>query len=786
LASILIFVALLLSSQLALAQFTQQGPKLVGTDAVGAAVQGFSVALSADGNTAIVGGPCDGRSSTTACDGAVGAAWVYTRNGGVWTQQGTKLVGTGAVGQNGPPPEQGRSVSLSADGNTAIVGGPGDNSQAGVVWIFTLSNGVWAQQGTKLVGTDAVGNASQGFSVSLSADGNTAIVGGPGDNMGVGSVWAGAAWVFTRSNGVWTQQGTKLVGTGAVGQAQQGSSVSLSADGNTAIVGGPGEGAAWIYTRSNGVWTQQGDKLVGSGAGGGSVALSGDGNTAIVGGPGDNGNAGAAWVYIRSNGVWTQQGNTLVGTGAIGNALQGASVALSGDGNTAIVGGPQDNLDPTGISGYAVGATWVFTQSNGVWTQQGTKLVGSGAVGGANQGASVGLSADGNTAIVGGPVDNSQAGAAWVFVQPPALQVTPTGDIVASSNSIQSTFFYGLSATTGSVNYSISGVPNWLTPSSTSGNVSSGTLVSFTVNANVNSLAVGTYGPTTITFTNTDTGRGTQTRTATLTVNGNLQLTPGSIDASGTQGGPFSPSFFSYTLSSTSGSLNYTISPIPSWLTPSSTQGTTSPSGTTVTFTVNASANSLGPGVSSTDINFYVPGMCCLGMPARLATLTVNAPLLLHVFGSDMVASGTQGGPFSPSSFQYQLSVSGGSSVNYSISGVPSWLTASSTSGNVSSPGTTVTFTVNANANTLAPNTYTAAIAFTNSSTGQGTQTRMATLAVNPPTPALQAHLQYRCRWKSGRARCLFIPIRTQCDHRHRQLFNFRRPELAHSFLNIR
>ena len=49
---------------------------------------------------------------------------------------------------------------------------------------------------------------------------------------------AGAAWVWTRSGGVWTQQGTKLVGTGAVGDADQGQSVSLSADGNTAIVGG--------------------------------------------------------------------------------------------------------------------------------------------------------------------------------------------------------------------------------------------------------------------------------------------------------------------------------------------------------------------------------------------------------------------------------------------------------------------------------------------------------------------------------------------------------------------
>jgi hypothetical protein len=109
------FSALLVIPELALAQFTQQGPKLVGTRAVTAS-QGYSVALSADGNTAMVGGAFDNSNS--------GAAWVFTRSNGVWTQQGDKLVGTGAVG----PSEQGKSVALSADGNTAIVGGPCDGT----------------------------------------------------------------------------------------------------------------------------------------------------------------------------------------------------------------------------------------------------------------------------------------------------------------------------------------------------------------------------------------------------------------------------------------------------------------------------------------------------------------------------------------------------------------------------------------------------------------------------------------------------------------------------------
>jgi hypothetical protein len=235
-ASVLIFAALLLSSQLALAQFTQQGSKLVGSGASGAAVQGWSVALSADGNTALVGGFED--------NSGTGAAWVYARNGGLWTQQGSKLVGSGGIGAA----VQGVSVALSGDGNTAIVGGFDDNSKIGAAWVYTRANGVWTQQGSKLLASDAVGNAQQGNSVALSADGNTAIVGGPYDNEQIG-----AAWVYARNGGLWTQQGSKLVGSGGIGTAQQGISVALSADGNTAIVGGPydngNSGAAWVFVQ---------------------------------------------------------------------------------------------------------------------------------------------------------------------------------------------------------------------------------------------------------------------------------------------------------------------------------------------------------------------------------------------------------------------------------------------------------------------------------------------------------------------------------------------------------
>src|SRR5260370_23681247 len=118
------------------AQFSQQGPKLVGTGTVFVAEQGVSVSLSGDGNTAIVGGFDD--------DNGVGAAWVYTRSGGAWSQQGSKLLGTGAKGPYGA--EQGYSVSLSGDGNTATVCGWADNDGAAAAWGYTRAAGGWSPQ----------------------------------------------------------------------------------------------------------------------------------------------------------------------------------------------------------------------------------------------------------------------------------------------------------------------------------------------------------------------------------------------------------------------------------------------------------------------------------------------------------------------------------------------------------------------------------------------------------------------------------------------------------------
>jgi hypothetical protein len=401
--SLLFAAALLWPWQPALAQFREVGNMLVSRcDGLGG---GYSAALSADGTTAFVGAAGDTPPFYS--------AYVYTVTSVAWSQLGCGLFANGFQAEG--------AVAVSADGNTVVLGAPtiffGNNSYL-LGYVFTRSGGTSSQQ-VELIGSDVVGGPF-GTIVAISADGNTAIAG-----VALDSSLTGAAWVFTRSGGVWSQQGPKLVGTGAVGPAEQGGSVALSADGNTAILGGGndnnGVGAAWVFTRSNGVWTQQA-KLVGSDAVGnahqGSVALSADGNTAIVGGGNDNAGTGAVWVFTRSGGQWTQQGGKLVGSGAVGKAGQGSSVALSADGNLAIVGGPSDGVDE--------GAAWLFARSDGTWSQL-QKLANNGLADfpQAFFGASVALSADGRTALVGVPgVVN---GGALVFIGP-SRRATDTHD----------------------------------------------------------------------------------------------------------------------------------------------------------------------------------------------------------------------------------------------------------------------------------------------------------------------------------------------------------------------
>ena len=335
----------------------------------------------------------------------------------------------------------GFSVAMSADGNTALVGAPNDDGFNGAAWVFTRSSGLWSQQGPKLTAGEAEGEGSAaeqcsettseeeecafGKSVALSADGNTALIGGPkepgpcGTSEGICS-GRGAAWVFIRSGSAWTLQSKLTGGAEQRGTSRFGHSVALSADGNTAAVGGPaglaGHGAVWVFTRSGSAWSQQGPMLSGGEEAGeshigASIALSGDGNTVLTGGPGDDSYAGAAWLFTRSEGSWTQQGTKLTGGGEeVGAGHFGFSVALSGDGQTALIGARKD------ASGQ--GSAWVFTLTGDSWAQQGPKLTGEGESGEEAQfGSGVALSADGDVALIGAPHASSDKGAAWLYIR---------------------------------------------------------------------------------------------------------------------------------------------------------------------------------------------------------------------------------------------------------------------------------------------------------------------------------------------------------------------------------
>jgi uncharacterized repeat protein (TIGR01451 family) len=394
------------------AQYIQQGGKLTATGMY----QGSSVALSQDGSIALVG-------ATEEAEGtSFGSASTYNRSGVFWNFNPNLPTQFSSVGEA----EQGRSVSLSADGSVFLSGGPDDDNAIGAAWVY---GGPCAP--AKLVGTNAVGNSQQGFGAALSADGLTALVGGLGDNSRIG-----ALWVFVCSQGAWTQQGPKLTASNESSLGAMGLSVAISADGNTALSGGDGDnggtGAAWVFVRNGTTWTQQA-KLTGVTSGfvvqGESVALSADGNTAVVGSPYDASSyMGAAWVFTRSGTTWSS-GVKLVGTGAVGSPVhQGGSVAISPDGAAIAVGGYGDNGN--------TGAVWIFKKSGNSWTQFGTKLTGSDAVGAAYQG-NVALSQFGNTLLFGGDGDNSNIGAAWAFVlsgpAPVLVGLNPTQADVGAS-----------------------------------------------------------------------------------------------------------------------------------------------------------------------------------------------------------------------------------------------------------------------------------------------------------------------------------------------------------------
>jgi len=387
---------------------------------------GAAVALSGDGNTLAVGARAEASSLTGVTPGSVneatagnaapnsGAVYVFTRTAGTWSQQAYVKASNPA----GAADFFGSSVALSGDGSTLAVGAvfessgtTGINSTpdqsaffAGAVYVYTRSGSAWSHQAyVKASNTEAMDMF--GNSVALSSDGNTLAVGAPREDSGLTGVAAGmldeatagnaaldsgAAYVYTRVAGTWSQQ-VYLKASNTEADDAFGMAVALSGDGSTLAVGAFKEssalfgvtagavneatagnaaaqaGAAYVYARTAGTWSQQAYvKASNTGAGdafGIAVALSGDGNALAVGAQSEDGgtigvgstpdassitDAGAVYFYARSAGAWSQQ-TYVKASNTRPSDLFGSTVALSGDGSTLAVGAQFEDGGTTGI-----------------------------------------------------------------------------------------------------------------------------------------------------------------------------------------------------------------------------------------------------------------------------------------------------------------------------------------------------------------------------------------------------------------------------------------------------
>jgi hypothetical protein len=264
----------------------------------------------------------NGNQNDDSAPGA-GAVYIFTRTGTTWSQQAY-------LKPDAPGEYLGNSLSLSADGSTLVAGAP--NAGAGDVYVFVQSGGTWTKQ-AHIKAMDEENNESFGWSVGVSADGNT-LVAGSTDRADS----AGTARVFVRTGTTWTQQ-ARFKGSNTRKNDQFGVAIAISADGNTVAVGshfnaGPpaskginsdpedddvsGSGSAYIFTRTGTTWKQaayvKAPNARVAAEFGRSIALSGDAKTLAVGSlretsgaKGVNGNqadtsapeAGAAYVFYQ-------------------------------------------------------------------------------------------------------------------------------------------------------------------------------------------------------------------------------------------------------------------------------------------------------------------------------------------------------------------------------------------------------------------------------------------------------------------------------------------------------
>jgi hypothetical protein len=347
-----------------------------------------------------------------------------------WT---TSSSPTATLTDSGSPPVQevGFSVAISADGTTALVGGNQVGSFPGVVHIFRVSSeGSWASSSSPTATLSNSGGAPNddfGNSVAISGDGTTALIGAPG----VGS-FTGAAYLFhVPSEGSWASSSSPtstLTSPSGAASDVFANSVGMSADGTTALIGAPGvgsfTGAAYVFhVSSGGSWPTSSAPtatLTNSGglpqdAGGVAVAISADGTTALIGASGVNTSMGAGYIFhVPSEGSWVSSSSptaTLTNAGGVPQDVLGFSVAMSADGTSVLLGA-------VSVSSHT-GAAYVFHVLNeGSWASSSSPtatLTNSDGLPGDNFGYSVALSPDGTIALVGAYGANSNSGAVYLF-----------------------------------------------------------------------------------------------------------------------------------------------------------------------------------------------------------------------------------------------------------------------------------------------------------------------------------------------------------------------------------
>lgn len=372
----------------------------------------YGLAVSVDATTILAGSSNDDDKGTNA-----GKAVVFVRSDLRWVQQAKLLASDGAAGDN-----FGLAIGLSANGNTALIGSPNDDTpqaNRGSAYVFIRTGTIWTQQ-AKLLALDGTTNDNFGFSVSLSADGSTAAIGATSKAGG------GNAYIFVRSGVTWSQQ-AKLAASDRAAGDQFGNAISLSSDGNTVLIGATadaapatGQGSAYVFIKSGvTTWSQQAKLVAVDGLAndqfGFDVSLSGDGTTALIGAEWDDTvsiDRGSAYVFVKSGVTWSQQAKLVVSDG-LANDQFGYSVSLSANGNKAVIGMP---LDDIGLS-TDQGSAYVFARVGTSWNQEQKLVVADGAPVD-NLGERVVISPDAQFVVLGAPLDDDRganSGSFYIF-----------------------------------------------------------------------------------------------------------------------------------------------------------------------------------------------------------------------------------------------------------------------------------------------------------------------------------------------------------------------------------